>query len=63
MWDRLLAIVVVSGIPLEGIYGDASRGVCTQSLVFSEQPEEISLQIFTRIKNVSYHMKSCIIIS
>ena len=47
MWDRLLAIVVESRVPLEGIYGDVSRGVCTQSLVFNEQPEEMSLQLFT----------------
>jgi len=27
MYDRLLAIVVQSRVPLEGIYGDVFRGV------------------------------------
>jgi hypothetical protein len=47
MWDRLLAIVGIARVPLEGIYGDVSRGICTQSMVFNEQPEEMSLQLFT----------------
>jgi len=32
-------------------------------MVFNEQPDEMSLQLFTRIKNITYHIKSSIIIS
>ena len=51
-------------MPLEGIYGDVFRGICTQSFVLNEQQEEIVLQLFTWGKktNVSYLTKSCIII-
>jgi len=33
-------------MPLEGIYGDVFRGICTQSFVLNEQQEEIVLQLF-----------------
>jgi hypothetical protein len=49
MWDRLLAIVVEKSVPLEEIYGDVSRRICTQSLVFIEQPEEIRLQFLFNV--------------
>jgi len=62
MWDSLLTIVVESWVPLEGIYGDVFRGVCTQSLVLIEQPVETRLQLFTWITNVSCHTKLWIII-
>jgi len=49
MWGRLLDIVGRVMSDTQGNLWGCFSGICTQTLIFNLQPEEISLQLFTWI--------------